>query len=186
MKRLIAIIALLLCFQPAHAGDLAAGLSAYRSGQYGAAVALLKPLARQGDPWAQYSLAVAYDDGFGVPRNFRLALEWYKRAGYQGLADAQYMAGRFYGNGRGVKQDPAKALFWMELAAAGGHPLAPRMRDQHYTQLKDAVRERVAAEATNWQARHPHQMNCKFKHCIYATWTKRPVWNMLQEDQYYP
>jgi len=186
MKRFIAVIGLLFWLQPAAAGELSEGLSAYRSGQYGAAVALLKPLAAQGDPWAQYSLGVAYDDGFGVPRNFQLALEWYKQAGYQGLADAQYMAGRFYGNGRGVKQDPAKALFWLELAAAGGHPLAPLLRDQHYNQLKDPVRDRVSAEATSWQARHPHQMNCKFKNCIYASWTKRPVWNILREDQYYP
>jgi TPR repeat protein len=186
MKRLVAIIALLLWLQPAAAGELSQALSAYRARQYGAAVEMLKPLAQRGDPWAQYSLAVAYDDGFGVPRNFRLALEWYRRAGYQGLADAQYMAGRFYGNGRGVKQDPAKALFWLELAAAGGHPLAPLLRDQHYTQMRDPVRERVAAEATNWQARHPYQMNCKFTHCIYPAWTKRPVWNILQEDQYYP
>ena len=186
MKRLLAIIALFFACQTAAAGELSSGLSAYRLGQYDRAIAVLKPLAEHGDPWAQYSLAVAYDDGFGVPRNFRLALEWYKRAGYQGLADAQYMAGRFYGGGRGVRQDPAKALFWLELAAAGGHPLAPLLRDQHYNQLKDPVRERVAAEATSWQARHPRQMNCRNKHCIYPTWTKRPVWNILQEDQYYP
>ena len=186
MKRLLAILALLLWLQPASASELSQALSAYRAKQYGTAVAMLKPMAERGDPWAQYSLAVAYDDGFGVPRNFQLALEWYKRAGSQGLADAQYMAGRFYGGGRGVKQDIAKALFWMELAAAGGQPWAPLLRDQHYTQLKRPVRERVAAEATSWQARHPRQMNCKFKRCIYPAWTKAPVYNMIQEDQFYP
>ena len=128
MKRIVAILVLLFWLQPAQAGELAQGLSAYRAGNYGEAVALFRPLAQQGDPWAQYSLAVAYDDGLGVPRNFKLALEWYRRAGYQGLADAQYMTGRFYGNGRGVRQDPAKALFWFELAAAGGFPLAPLLR----------------------------------------------------------
>ena len=187
MKRLVAVIALFLWFQPASAaGELSQALSAYRAKQYGTAVAILKPLAERGDPWAQYSLAVAYDDGFGVPRNFKLALEWYKRAGYQGLADAQYMAGRFYGGGRGVKQDPAKALFWLELAAAGGQPWAPLLRDQHYNQVAHAVRERVVADATAWQANHPRQMNCKFKRCIYPAWTKAPVYNMLQEDPYYP
>jgi TPR repeat protein len=186
MKRIVAILALLFWLQPAQAGELARGLSAYRAGNYGEAVALFRPLAQQGDPWAQYSLAVAYDDGLGVPRNFKLALEWYRRAGYQGLADAQYMTGRFYGNGRGVRQDPAKALFWFELAAAGGFPLAPLLRDQHYNQLKEAVRLRVSAEATEWQARHPQQMNCKFKNCIYPKWTKRPMWFSIGDDQYYP
>jgi TPR repeat protein len=118
MKRIVAILALLFWLQPAQAGELAQGLSAYRAGNYGEAVALFRPLAQQGDPWAQYSLAVAYDDGLGVPRNFKLALEWYRRAGYQGLADAQYMTGRFYGNGRGVRQDPAKAGLPAGAAAA--------------------------------------------------------------------
>ena len=105
MKRLFAAIALLIWIQPAHAGDLGQGLSAYRVGNYGQAAALIEPLAQQGDPFAQDSVAVLYDNGLGVTRNFSLALKWYKRAGYQGLADAQYMAGRFYGNGRGVRQD---------------------------------------------------------------------------------
>ncbi len=186
MKRLFAAIALFLWIQPAHAGTLAQGLSAYRVGNYGEAVALIEPLAQRGEPFAEYSLAVMYDNGFGVPRNFALALMWYKRAGFQGLADAQYMAGRFYGNGRGVRQDPAAALFWFELAAAGGHPLAPLLRDQHYNQLKEAVRQRVAADATQWQAEHPVQMSCKWRSCIYPTWTMRPVWTILGEDQFYP
>lgn len=186
MKRILVVIALLFWLQPALAGELNKGLSAYRAGNYGEAVRIFEPLARAGDPWAQYSLAVAYDDGFGVPRNFKLALDWYRRAGDQGLADAQYMAGRFYGNGRGVKQDPAKALFWFELAAAGGHPLAPLLRDQHYNQLREPVRQRVMADATAWHARHPHEMNCKFKSCIYASWTKRPMWTIIGDDQFYP
>jgi TPR repeat protein len=74
MQRRVAIIALLLWISPpAMAGELTQALSAYRAKQYGAAVEMLKPMAQRGDPWAQYSLAVAYDDGFGVPRNFRLA-----------------------------------------------------------------------------------------------------------------
>lgn len=186
MKRLLAIIALLFWLQPAVAGELAKGLSAYRAGNYGPAVATFKLLAEQGDPWAQYSLGVAYDDGFGVPRNFQQALYWYRRAAHQGLADAQYMAGRFYGNGRGVRQDIAKALFWFELATAGGQPQAALLRDQHYTQLREAMRQRVAADATDWLARHPQQMNCKFKHCIYPSWTRRPTWTIIGDTPYYP
>ena len=29
-------------------------------------------------------------------------------------------------------------------------------------------------------------MNCKLKRCIYPAWTKKPVWNIFEEDQYYP
>lgn len=186
MKRLFAVLALLFLAAPACAGELAQGLSAYRVGNYEQAVALVRPAAERGDPYAEYSLGVMYDNGLGVPRDFALALTWYKRAAYQGLADAQYMTGRFYGNGRGVRQDPAAALFWLELAAAAGHPLAPLLRDQHYTQLKASVRERVSADAARWQAQHPVQLTCKWKSCIFPTWTKRPVWTFVDDDQYYP
>jgi len=186
MKKLIAVIALFLWFQPAMAGELSQGISAYRARNYEAAVALIMPLAERGDPYAQFTLGAMYDNGVGVPRNFTLALSWYKRAGNQGLADGQYMAGRFYGGGRGVKQDPARALYWFELAASGGHPLAPLLRDQHYNQLKEAVRQRVVADATAWQARHPTQLRCNVTRCVYPAWTRRPGWTPFDQQFFYP
>ena len=42
MKRIVAILALLFWLQPAQAGELAQGLSAYRAGNYTTAIALLK------------------------------------------------------------------------------------------------------------------------------------------------
>lgn len=186
MKKLIAVIALFLWFQPAAAGELSQGISAYRARNYEAAVALIMPLAERGDPYAQFTLGAMYDNGVGVPRNFTVALSWYKRAGIQGLADGQYMVGRFYGGGRGVKQDPARALYWFELAASGGHPLAPLLRDQHYNQLKDAVRQRVVADATAWQASHPTQLRCNVTRCVYPAWTRRPGWTPFDQQFFYP
>ena len=29
-------------------------------------------------------------------------------------------------------------------------------------------------------------MSCKWKSCIYPTWTKRPVWTIIDDDQFYP
>lgn len=186
MKKLLAVIALFLWFQPAAAAELAQGISAYRARNYEAAVALIKPLAERGDPYAEFTLGAMYDNGIGVPRNLTLALSWYKRAGSQGLADGQYMAGRFYGGGRGVKQDIAKALFWLELAAAGGHPMAPLLRDQHYNQLKDALRQRVMTDATAWQDQHPAQLRCSVMRCIYPNWTRRPGWTPFDQQFFYP
>ena len=186
MKKLLAVIALLLWIQPAAAGDLSRGIFAYRSGNYEKAVATIMPLAEQGNPYAQFTLGAMYDNGIGVPRNFVQALAWYKRAGAQGLADGQYMAGRFYGGGRGVKQDIAKALFWLELAAAGGHPMAPLLRDQHYNQLKDKARQKVMADATAWQAQHPTQLRCNVNRCVFPTWTRRPGWTPFDQQFYYP
>lgn len=187
MKRALALLAVLLAWsQPSLADGVSKGYYAYQQHRYDLAVALLKPLAEEGNPYAQFNLGALYDDGLGVPRNFTLALLWYRKAGSQGLADGQYMAGRFYGNGRGVKQDPAAALFWFELASAGGHPLAPALRDQHWNQLKKDVRENVAAEATRWHVDHPQQFSCKWKKCIYPSWTRRPGWTILNRDDFLP
>lgn len=189
MRRALALAlaaVLLLGHQPARANALGDGYYAYRHQRYAEALAILKPLALEGNPYAEFNLAVMYDDGLGVPRNFTLALFWYRKAGSQGLADGQYMAGRFYGSGRGVKQDPASALFWFELASAGGHPLAPALRDQHWNQLNRPVRERVAAEATGWQSEHPAQFTCKWQKCIYPKWTARPGWTILNRDDFLP
>ncbi|WP_421692945.1 tetratricopeptide repeat protein [Aestuariivirga sp.] len=187
MRRALGVIAMLLAFAtPVSAGALSDAYYAYRHQLYGQAVAILRPLAEQGDPYAQFNLGALYDDGLGVPRNFTLALLWYRKAGSQGLADAQYMAGRFYGNGRGRKQDPAAALFWFELASAGGHPLAPALRDQHWNQLGRTAREQVANEAVKWQSEHPHQFTCKWQKCIYPRWTARPGWTILNRDDFLP
>ena len=183
MKRLLALIALCLWLTPASADDFRQGLQAYRYGHFQDAVAILKPLAQRGDPYAQFSLGVMYDDGVGLPRNLKLALMWYKKAGAHGLADAQFMAGMLYGAGRGVRQDPAAALYWFELAAAAGHPRAPLLRDQHWSQLSSPVRERIEANATAWLAEHPVQLTCKGKFCIYPKWTKGPRWTIFERDQ---
>ena len=88
-----------------------------------------------------------YDEGRGLPQDFPRALSWYKKAARAGLVDAQYMVGRFYGRGRGVKQNPSAAFYWFNLAAAGGHPLAATLRDQHRHQISPAQRRRMEAEA---------------------------------------
>lgn len=177
MRTVLACAALFLAIHTAQAGDFERGVSAYRHGDYAGAVSLIEPLARHGDPFAQFALAVMYDDGRGRPQDFSKALAWYTRAARAGLVDAQYMAGRFYGRGRGVKQNPARAFFWFNIAAAGGHPHAARLRDQQRAQVNRAQRSRIEAEAVAWQAKHPTQFTCKERRCIFPGWTARPAWN---------
>ena len=161
------------------ADDYGKGVSAFRNGDYGYSVSLLKPLAQAGDPFAQFALAVMYDDGLGLPQNFVRALHWYRKAAHSGLVDSQYMVARFYGRGRGVKQDPATAFFWFNIAAAGGHPYAARLRDQHIHQITVAQREKLEARAVEWHERHPAQFTCKSRTCIHPSWTKRPKWRLF-------
>jgi TPR repeat protein len=186
LRSLLALGVLLLWGLPAGAHDLRQGTSAYRQGHYGEAAAILKPLAEDGNPFAQFAIGVMHDDGRGLPQDLSRALSWYTRAAHAGLVDAQYMVGRFYGSGRGVKQNPARAFFWFNLAAAGGDPRAALLRDQHAHQITPAERRRREAEAVSWQSRHAHHFTCRFQRCIYPRWTAPPRWTPLDPDRLGP
>ena len=191
-NRLMAVLAgaaLLLANQTAEAHEaheVRDGISAYRHGSYPQAVEILKPLAHEGDPYAQFAIAVMYDDGLGLPQDFSRAISWYTRAAEAGIVDAQYIVGRFYGRGRGVKQNPGKAFYWFNLAAAAGHPLAPRLRDQHRLQLPVPQRHRIEAEAVAWQSAHPNTLNCDSRLCIYPGWTIKPRRNLFEAQSLTP
>lgn len=182
MKNILTSVALFLTVMPAQADAVRIGTNAYRHGEYGSAAAILKPLAQEGDPIAQFAIGVMHDDGHGLPQDFTLALAWYKRAAEAGLVDAQYMVGRFYGSGRGVKQNPATAFFWFNIAAAGGHPHAGRLRDQHRHQISVVQRRHIEEQAVAWHRLHPWQFTCKRQRCIFASWTELPRWNLFDAE----
>ena len=77
---LAALTALMLFATPVVAGDLEDGLAAYNAGDYQKAVRLWKPLAEQGDKWAQALLGWMYDNGWGVPKDAAKAVSWYRKA----------------------------------------------------------------------------------------------------------
>ena len=95
--------------------------AAYNRGDYATAQSLLRPLATQGDAWAQTSLGFMYLNGQGVPRDDKEAIRWYRLAAAQGYALAQYNLGVMYNNGQGVPQDDKEAVRWYRLAAAQGN-----------------------------------------------------------------
>jgi len=45
--------------------------------------------SKQGDAFAQYNLGMMYENGEGVPQDYKTAVKWYKLAAEQGNADAQ-------------------------------------------------------------------------------------------------
>ena len=51
-----------------------------RSRNYGKAVSILRGLAEQGDPDAQYQLAAMYRSGRGTPVDHGRAVHWYRKA----------------------------------------------------------------------------------------------------------
>ena len=125
IKTGLAVVALSLCLNAnALAGKFEDGLSAHERGDYAMAYRLFLPFAKQGDAKAQYSLALMYDNGQGVPQDYVEAVKWYRKAADQGVADAQNNLALMYGNGQGVPQDYAEAMKWYRKAAEQGNASA--------------------------------------------------------------
>jgi TPR repeat protein len=96
------------------------GGAAYSRGDYATAMQLWRPLADQGDPYAQTNLGRVYANGQGVPQDYAAAASWYRKAADQGDVYAQYNLGILYANGRGVVQNYAEAVNWYRKAADQG------------------------------------------------------------------
>lgn len=100
------------------------GAAAYAQGDYEAAFAQWRALARRGDPRAQYSLARMYAEGTGVAEDDDAALYWLRAAARQGLVEAQSELALKFSLGRGVRQDHARAAHWYGRLAEQGHATA--------------------------------------------------------------
>lgn len=94
--------------------------SAFNSKNYSKALALLKPLAEQGNPRAQNGLGRIYDLGMGVPQNPSEASKWYRKAAEQGYMLAQSFLASMYATGKGVSKDSAEAAKWYRKASKKG------------------------------------------------------------------
>ena len=92
MNRLLILPVLLLTLlvgTPAFSADFQKGQTAYNSGDYATALREWKPLAKQGNADAQFSLGAMYEKGEGVPTNYKTAVKWYRLAAKQDRPFAQ-------------------------------------------------------------------------------------------------
>jgi uncharacterized protein len=85
--------------------------------------------AEQGNAGAQFNLGVMYNNGQGVPEDYKTAVKWFRLAAEQGQANAQFNLGVMYNNGQGVPQDYIRAHMWWNLAASSGYKDAVSGRD---------------------------------------------------------
>lgn len=76
--------------------------------------------AAAGNPNAARTLAVAFETGRGVRRDYGVALYWNERAAALGSPAAMYAAGQAYDSGRGTPADHARAVDYYRRAAAKG------------------------------------------------------------------
>ena len=100
-----------------------------------------KKLGEQGNAVDQINLAVMYEDGNGVPKDFEQALYWYTKAAEQGNSDAQYYIGFFYYEGDGVPQDSEKGLYWLTKAAEQGYVEAQKKLGLIYADSNDVPQD---------------------------------------------
>ena len=111
-------------------------------------IGLFRPLADQGDAWAQIMLGIMYVSGQGVPKDAAQAAKWFRLAADQGDAMAQTSLGTMYASGHGVPQDYAQAAKWFRLAADQANPSAQFMLGIMY-QAGDGVPQDYV-EAHKW------------------------------------
>ena len=124
MNRLLILPVLLLTLlvgNPAFSADFQKGVDAAQKGDFATALKEWKPLAEQGDAYAQFNLGLMYHEGKGVPQDYKTAVKWYRLAAEQGNASAQSNLGFMYRKGQGVPQDDKTAVKWYRLAAEQGN-----------------------------------------------------------------
>jgi hypothetical protein len=86
--------------------------------------------AQLGDAAAQTFVGAAYEYGWGVARDPVQAIDWYRKAAAQGVAEAQFKLGFAYAYGKAINgavvvpQDSARAVRWYRSAAEQGHAAA--------------------------------------------------------------
>ncbi|KAF9078941.1 hypothetical protein BGX23_005645, partial [Mortierella sp. AD031] len=80
--------------------------------------------AAQGHAGAQSNIGVLYEEGRGVSRDYKAAMDWYTKAAEQGGTYAQTNIGVMHEMGRGVPKDKAKAMEYYRNAADQGNQLA--------------------------------------------------------------
>src|SRR5882762_11224555 len=81
---LITVVLILLC--------ATSGLTAAANSEFAA----VRDKAEAGDAEAQFTLAMIYDLGIDVPKNYAESGKWYLKAASQGLAEAQFKLGVRY------------------------------------------------------------------------------------------
>ncbi len=107
---------------PAWADDeLQAARKAVRMRQFDKAFELYEAAAQNGDPEAQYQLAMLYSRGQGAPKNENRARLWLERAANQKHAGASYLLSQKLRNA-----DPDRAEELLNRAASKGYSTAER------------------------------------------------------------
>lgn len=92
-------------------------------------------------------IGVNFESGTVVPKDDRLAVEWYTKSAEQGNVSAQFNLGGMYSNGRGVPKDDRLATEWYRKAAAQGDEMALNNLGVRYNKGIGVLKNTLAAYA---------------------------------------
>jgi len=105
MKNVLAAIMLLVAPLDAAFADYNAGEAAFHSGNFARALVELEPAAERGDGRALNALALLYQHGWGVARDYARAADLYRQAAELDYVRAQHNLALLYQAGLGVGRD---------------------------------------------------------------------------------
>jgi len=114
--------------------------------------------ANAGDAASEYQVAIQYQKGDIVPRDFVQAANWYRKAADQGYAPAQYKLGLlFQQKESGIMKDDAQAAVWLRKAADQGNPAAEAALGLCFSQGAGVTQD--DAQAVLWYQKAVAQTN---------------------------
>lgn len=99
---------------------LASGIAAFEAKEFRRSLQLLQPLAENGEPEAQFRLAIQYQAGLGVVQNPLQAYHWMREAADQNHGLALHGLAIMYLYGECVGKDEREAATWLQRAADQG------------------------------------------------------------------
>ena len=96
------------------------GYYASKSGDHETAVKIMQNCADAGHLGSMVWLAYMYENGFGVQKDLKHAVEIIHRAAKKGYSIGQYHYGMALLQGHGVEEDKKAGLSWLNRAASQG------------------------------------------------------------------
>ena len=121
--------------------DLHDGLNAFSEKYFDTAHKLFAPLAEEGNAKSQFYMGAMYNNGQGLPRDYKEAVKWYRLAAEQGHSESQYMLGMAYRKGEGVLQSHKEATKWLLKSAEQKNLKAQRLIRANYYQWHKQIAE---------------------------------------------
>ncbi len=92
-----------------------------------------------------------YEEGQGVPQDYKEAIRLYRLSADQGFAKAQSNLGVKYYEGQGVPQDYVSAHMWFNLSGSNGYEDVVENRNIVEKIMSPSQIEKVKEMARNWK-----------------------------------